>query len=111
MTCSADLLPGAAFERDPTIDYAFHKAALHTMATCHSLRTVNAEMIGDPLDVKMFEYTGWSFQESVRKSSTAGYGKLDDVPASIVRPTFGSEHGIDDSVRSSGNDSLVTDYV
>ena len=33
------------------------------MATCHSLRSVDGELVGDPLDLKMFEFTGWSFEE------------------------------------------------
>lgn len=36
---------------------------LYTMATCHSLRAVNGDLIGDPLDLKMFQFTGWSYDE------------------------------------------------
>jgi hypothetical protein len=36
---------------------------LYTMATCHSLKLVSDEIIGDPLDVKMFEFTRWTFEE------------------------------------------------
>ncbi|KAF5026028.1 hypothetical protein F66182_1883 [Fusarium sp. NRRL 66182] len=39
------------------------RAALHTMATCHSLRSVDDELIGDPLDLKMFEFTRWTYEE------------------------------------------------
>jgi len=28
------------------------------MATCHSLSIINGTMHGDPLDLKMFEFTG-----------------------------------------------------
>ncbi|KAK1240625.1 hypothetical protein MKX07_004653 [Trichoderma sp. CBMAI-0711] len=42
---------------------AILQAALHAMATCHSLRSVDGELVGDPLDLKMFEFTGWSFEE------------------------------------------------
>ena len=42
------------------------------MATCHSLRVIGDEMVGDPLDVKMFEFTGWSFEETGQISSTPG---------------------------------------
>ena len=34
------------------------------MASCHSITRVNGEMIGDPLEVKMFESTGWILEES-----------------------------------------------
>jgi hypothetical protein len=33
------------------------------MTTCHSLKLVQDEIIGDPLDAKMFEFTGWTFEE------------------------------------------------
>ena len=34
------------------------------MAACHSLRHVKGSVIGDPLDIKMFNYTGWMFEEN-----------------------------------------------
>lgn len=61
-------------------------AALYTMATCHSLRTVDGELVGDPLDLKMFEFTGWSFEEG----HSGGAGAADDEQAnlhpSVARP-------------------------
>ena len=66
------------------------------MATCHSLRVVNGEPIGDPLDIKMFEFTGWLFEESERKTSEVDCDELNDVPASKARPPAGSEYGIND---------------
>jgi magnesium-transporting ATPase (P-type) len=33
------------------------------LASCHSLTTVNNELIGDPLDLKMFAATGWRLHE------------------------------------------------
>lgn len=33
------------------------------MASCHSLTIIDGELAGDPLDVKMFESTGWSLEE------------------------------------------------
>ena len=29
------------------------------LASCHSLTFINGQMIGDPLDIKMFEATKW----------------------------------------------------
>ncbi|XP_060533248.1 polyamine-transporting ATPase 13A3-like isoform X2 [Cylas formicarius] len=34
---------------------------LRGMAACHSLSRINGQTCGDPLDVKMFESTGWTF--------------------------------------------------
>ncbi|GAA5917468.1 hypothetical protein JCM6882_006480 [Rhodosporidiobolus microsporus] len=36
---------------------------LHALATCHALKVVNGEVIGDPLDLRMFEFTGWTLEE------------------------------------------------
>lgn len=36
---------------------------LHSMATCHSLNSINNELIGDPLDLKMFQFTQWQLEE------------------------------------------------
>jgi hypothetical protein len=36
------------------------------MTTCHSLKLVDDEIIGDPLDAKMFQFTGWTFEEGGR---------------------------------------------
>ena len=96
----ADVLPSAAFERDPTLDYRVHKAALYTMATCHSLQRVSDELVGDPLDIKMFEFTGWSFEESGRRTSVSDLEDINDVPASIVRPPARSTLCSDDPTSS-----------
>lgn len=32
---------------------------LRGMATCHSLTHIKGNLVGDPLDLKMFESTGW----------------------------------------------------
>lgn len=97
---SSTLLPGAVYERDPTVDFQIHKATLYTMATCHSLRVVNDELLGDPLDVKMFEFTGWSFEEFAQNANVMGHEDDQDSPASIARPPPGQEYGINESPQS-----------
>lgn len=37
------------------------------LLTCHSLRLVDNELIGDPLDFKMFQFTGWSYEEDFQE--------------------------------------------
>ncbi len=66
------------------------------MATCHSLRVVDDELLGDPLDVKMFEFTGWSFEEFVQKSNVIDQEGDHNSPSSIARPPPGLEYGIDE---------------
>jgi cation-transporting P-type ATPase 13A2 len=93
-----DILPPASYDRDPTVDYRINKQILYTMATCHSLRLVDGELIGDPLDLKMFEFTGWSFDESEKRPK--GYAHDDEdfrnAPP-IARPPAGMEYDLDDS--------------
>lgn len=94
----SDVLPSASYARDPTVDYSVHKAILYTMATCHALRVVDNELVGDPLDVKMFQFTDWTFEEGVQQSD----GALDDeqrnqLSPSVARPPPGYEYDIDDT--------------
>jgi len=90
-------LPASTYERDPTVDYKVHKAALYTMATCHSLRKVNDEYLGDPLDLKMFEFTGWSFEENAQKANDVEDEDIENSSASVARPPPGLEYDIDES--------------
>lgn len=95
LTESSTLLPGAVYERDPTMDYNANKAILYTMATCHSLRVVDDEFIGDPLDLKMFEFTGWQFEEGAEMTG----GEEDEnasLTPSVARPPPGMELDLDE---------------
>ncbi|EEB08701.1 P-type ATPase P5 type [Schizosaccharomyces japonicus yFS275] len=53
---------------------------LYTMATCHMLRLVDGELLGDPLDVKMFEFTNWAYSEE-NSSSKKNNNRLEDTAA------------------------------
>lgn len=75
---------------DPTVDYPIHNAALCVMATCHSLRKVNGDLLGDPLDIKMFEFTHWTFEESGQLPSTSRNGETVSVPSSVARSPMGT---------------------
>ena len=96
------LLPGATYERDPTVDYNANKAILYTMATCHSLRIVDDEFIGDPLDLKMFEWTRWQFEEGSERPSGQGGEEEDDLSLtpSVARPPLGAEYDLDEDSNS-----------
>lgn len=91
------LLPGASYERDPTVNYETHKSALYTMATCHSLRAVDGELVGDPLDLKMFEYTQWSFEEGEQKSGDMDDEEPNTLSPSTARPPPGMEYDLNDN--------------
>lgn len=57
------------------------KFFLGGMACCHSLRLIENELLGDPLDAKLFEFTGWKFKED----STTSTVYSDSNKYSIVR--------------------------
>ncbi|XP_071480612.1 polyamine-transporting ATPase 13A3-like [Diadema antillarum] len=54
-----------------------------TMATCHSLTFINGELAGDPLDIKMFEATGWILEDS-NPAETSNYDAM--VPTVVRSP-------------------------
>jgi cation-transporting ATPase 13A2 len=90
-----DILPGSAYERDPTVEYSHHKAILYTMATCHSLRLIDDELVGDPLDVKMFNFTAWNYEEGEQRSNGGDEDEQKLAP-SVARPPPGREFDLDD---------------
>uniref|UniRef100_A0A3B3XIL2 Polyamine-transporting ATPase 13A3 n=1 Tax=Poecilia mexicana TaxID=48701 RepID=A0A3B3XIL2_9TELE len=52
------------------------------MATCHSLTKIEGQLSGDPLDLKMFEATGWILEEATEEE-TALHNRI--MPT-VVRP-------------------------
>ncbi|KAJ2235116.1 hypothetical protein IWW45_002868, partial [Coemansia sp. RSA 485] len=69
---------------------------MHALATCHAVKLVDGQLVGDPLDVKMFEATGWVFEEQEGeeavgnpqvKLSSAAVGRTAAMPVpAVVRP-------------------------
>lgn len=55
---------------------------LYAMVTCHSITLMNGEMKGDPLDLKMFESTGWKLEEANVSDDT----KYDLLFPTVVKP-------------------------
>ena len=41
------------------VDLDVHSPLVVAMATCHSLTIIEGNIAGDPLDLKMFEASGW----------------------------------------------------
>ena len=52
---------------------------LEGLASCHSLTSVAGSLIGDPLDIKMFESTGWILEDN-------NENKFDELVLSVVKP-------------------------
>jgi len=99
LTDTSALLPGVQYERDPTVDYNANKAILYTMATCHSLRIVEDEFIGDPLDLKMFQFIGWQFEEGSDRTES-GEEEDNSLSPSVARPPPGMEFDLDEEADS-----------
>lgn len=60
---------------------------LFGMVTCHSLTLMGGELKGDPLDLKMFDSTGWILEEANVSDDT----KYDLLFPTIVRPATADE--------------------
>ncbi|WRT67812.1 uncharacterized protein IL334_004786 [Kwoniella shivajii] len=96
---------------------------LYALATCHALKLIDGEVIGDPLDIKMFEYTGWTLDEgqsrpitsssssknvsshSTPKNNTENVGSMSKPQSliqTVVRPPGSDRWKIED-VMKSGN--------
>lgn len=97
---TSELLPGATYERDPTVDYNANKAILYTMATCHSLRVVDDEFVGDPLDLKMFQFTNWQYEEGSERPGASEEDEQNSLSPSVARPPPGMEFDIDEDAGS-----------
>lgn len=82
---------------------------IRIMATCHSLRVVDDELLGDPLDVKMFQFTGWSFQEGGGLAPEHQNSENETIVPSVARPpnTTASMSGSDHDIVSVSNYPLV----
>ncbi|KAI1131950.1 hypothetical protein F5Y10DRAFT_26423 [Nemania abortiva] len=83
---SSELVPYSSLISGPGDKYDVHRAALFTMATCHSLRSVDGELVGDPLDLKMFEFTGWLFEEGTQGGGDQEDDEHGGLSPSIARP-------------------------
>ena len=59
------------------------------MATCHSLTIIADQLTGDPLDLKMFQSTGWALEEPTLDTSE----QFDNIAPTVVRPQKASPDG------------------
>lgn len=100
----------------PTFGAADAKTPLlHALATCHALKLVDGEVIGDPLDLRMFEFTGWALEEGAEraapskpttsaKPAQSSGGRVPDRAATlvqtVVRPPGGASFRIEDALKA-----------
>ncbi|KAI0019616.1 hypothetical protein F4780DRAFT_745751 [Xylariomycetidae sp. FL0641] len=99
---ASSLVPHLHLASPPGDKYHYSRAALFTMATCHSLRSVDGELVGDPLDVKMFEYTGWTFEEGNQGGGEQDEEENGGLSPSVARPPVAPLYDSDEYANSSG---------
>ena len=71
-----------AVTKDVT-DFKTDSNILNCLASCHSLTLINNDLCGDPLDIKMFESTRWSLEESGKEDTS----KFDMLMPTVVQPS------------------------
>ncbi|KAJ5061437.1 hypothetical protein J3E74DRAFT_465356 [Bipolaris maydis] len=79
-----DILPASQHDRDPTVEYHAHKTILYTMATCHSLRKIDKELVGDP------------YEEGEQNGNSGDEDPEQKLSPSVARPPPGREYDVDD---------------
>lgn len=86
-----------------------HANFLHALATCHSLKVIRGEILGDPLDARMFEFTGWTLEEgqaggsatpAANGSSKPGGTRPTALVQTIVRPPGSAQFRVEDALKS-----------
>ncbi|KAF9132248.1 hypothetical protein BGW39_000500 [Mortierella sp. 14UC] len=99
LNCVEDLraVPDSMQERGTSL--------LLAMATCHSVKSLNGELIGDPLDLKMFDFTQWILEEGglgARTSSVSeaahnqSKGIAGGIVSTVVRPPGAKQFNLND---------------
>ncbi|KAK0504701.1 hypothetical protein EDD18DRAFT_1126008 [Armillaria luteobubalina] len=78
---------------------------LHALATCHSLKMVDGEPLGDPLDMKMFSFTKWTLEEGrvsgtgVIKSRSGAIMEQAALVQIVVRPPGSAQFRLEDALK------------
>ncbi|CBY13135.1 unnamed protein product [Oikopleura dioica] len=85
---SAETMTEKIYQK-PSVELEQSSLLLHALATCHSISYVNKEMIGDPLDIKMFSSTGWEYEDS---------SENENLEFPIVKPPLGGITGLKISI-------------
>ncbi|KAI0408156.1 hypothetical protein F4802DRAFT_605184 [Xylaria palmicola] len=99
------LVPHSSLASDPGDQYDINRAALFTMATCHTLRSVDGDLVGDPLDLKMFEFTGWLFEEGTQGSGDQEDDENGGLSPSIARPPLAPLYDTDGYANINGTNA------
>lgn len=63
------------------------KNFLVSLLTCHSLKHIDGELLGDPLDLKMFEFTKWAYEEGYESWKFKNAEDKTGISPAVVHPT------------------------
>lgn len=63
------------------------RSFLLSILTCHSLSHMDGELLGDPLDLKMFTFTNWAFEEGYESWKLNGSEDHSGISPAVVHPT------------------------
>ncbi|KAG7446211.1 uncharacterized protein BT62DRAFT_931667 [Guyanagaster necrorhizus] len=78
---------------------------LHALATCHSLKMVDGEPLGDLLDMKMFSFTKWTLEEGrvsgtgIIKSKSGTIMEQAALVQIVVRPPGSAQFRLEDAFK------------
>ncbi|XP_030042006.1 polyamine-transporting ATPase 13A2 isoform X2 [Microcaecilia unicolor] len=67
---------------------------LYSLATCHSVSLLKQQLIGDPMDLKMMESTGWTLDNNVTELQTTEQFGLKVLAVMKPPPLDEQPHGI-----------------
>lgn len=79
---------------------------LYSLATCHSLKVIDGNVVGDPLEVKMFQFTNWILEEgrigigAPKSRSTSGGDRPVALVQMIVRPPGVGGFRLEDALKA-----------
>jgi hypothetical protein len=60
---------------------------MESISSCHSITKVNGKLMGDPIDIKMFEATGWTLNENLENQEN-----YDSLISTYIRPAVVSTY-------------------
>ena len=88
----------AEFQRETSDIESSNSMIIYALSSCHSLSLLHSEkLIGDTLDIKMFESTKWQYIESIS-----------DLSNSFSSPSLSHSHHLSQSNQPLSSPSLVT---
>jgi cation-transporting P-type ATPase 13A2 len=91
-----DKMNGGNIEKSKDLKMLF----MESISSCHSITKVNGKLVGDPIDIKMFEATGWTLNENLENQEN-----YDSLISTYIRPP--QEKDLKDKLTSSDSDEDV----